>query len=378
MMTLFAKRPPLDHIPRDILCAQDYEALAGHFIDAPAHAYIAGGCGSDVTVAANRAAFARRQVVPRLLRDVTGGHTRLSLFGQSLAHPLLLAPVAYQTMVHPLGERETARAAAATDTPLVLSTLATSTLEQIAQVPGLQGWFQLYFQPERAATLDLVRRAEAAGYRVLVVTLDATIKTPSLSAVRAGFTMPADIVAANLAAYPVPAAIALQPGESRIFQGAMREAPTLDDLAWLMHETRLPVVVKGVQHPADARLLQDMGVAGLVVSNHGGRALDGAPASLDTLPAIRRAVGEAFPLLFDSGIRSGSDVFKAIALGADAVLIGRLQVYALAVAGALGVAHLLKLLREELELCMAQAGCATLAEIGPDSIFAEKDEVRSC
>ncbi len=146
----------------------------------------------------------------------------------------------------------------------------------------------------------------------------------------------------------------------------MRAAPTWRDLDWLMAQTRLPVWIKGVLHPQDARELQQRGVTGLVVSNHGGRGLDGAPASLRALPAVRDAVGARFPLLFDGGIRSGADAFKALALGADAVLIGRLQLYALAVAGALGVAHLLKLLREELEICMALTGCATLDDIDGD------------
>lgn len=167
--------------------------------------------------------------------------------------------------------------------------------------------------------------------------------------------------------------IASSPGGS-LFQGLMAQAPTWDDLAWLLEHTGLPVLVKGVLHPGDATRIQDMGVAGLVVSNHGGRTLDGVPASLDVLPAIRQAVGAGYPLLLDSGIRSGTDVFKALALGADAVLIGRLQVYALAVAGALGVAHLLKLLREELTLCMAMTGCATLADIHPELLHSRKED----
>lgn len=175
--------------------------------------------------------------------------------------------------------------------------------------------------------------------------------------------MPQDCVAANLRDHTAPANITLNPGESRVFQGIMRDAPTWKDLEWLMTQTSLPVWVKGVLHPDDARALQNMGVAGIIVSNHGGRSLDGAPASLDALPAIRAAVGTSFPLLLDSGIRSGSDIFKALALGADAVLIGRLQMYALSVAGALGVAHMIKLLCEELEICMSLAGCATLKEI---------------
>lgn len=370
--------PTLKHIPRNVFCAQDYESLAPRFIAEASHAYIAGGCAQEITLAMNRAALEETCILPRLLRDVTGGNTRLKLLGRSLLHPVLLAPVAYQTLVHPLGELETARAAAAMNTCLVVSTLATQTLEQIAQQSGEERWFQLYFQPGRDATVDLVKRAEMAGYKALLVTLDTAIKTPSRRAQRAGFVMPAEIVAANLVNYPEPPPITLERGQSRIFQGVMTEAPTWDALAWLIGQTRLPVLVKGVLHPLDAQRLQAMGVAGLVVSNHGGRALDGVPASLRVLPAIRAAVGDDFPLMLDSGIRSGSDIFKALALGADAVLIGRLQVYALAVAGALGVAHMIKLLREELEVCMAQAGCATLADIGPEMIYREKDEARKC
>lgn len=373
-----AIRQPLTQIPREICCAQDYEWLAPHFIGQATHAYVAGGCGPELTLAANCAAFEQTAILPRLLVDVTGGQTRLELFGRSLQHPILLAPVAYQTLVHPLGEVETARGAAATDSCLVVSTLAGRTLEEVAAKAGDERWFQLYFQPRRADTADLVRRAEAADYQVLMVTLDTAIKTPSLRAQRAGFAMPPQVVAASLADYPLPPQRLLERGQSLVFQGAMAEAPTWDDLAWLLGQTRLPVIVKGVLRPADALRLKAMGVAGLVISNHGGRALDGAPASLRVLPAIRAAVGAGYPLLLDSGIRSGSDVFKALALGADAVMVGRLQVYALAVAGALGVAHLLKLLRGELEVCMAQAGCATLADIGPDMIYREKEEASRC
>lgn len=369
---------PLKHIPRDVFCAQDYETLARQFIAAPSYAYVAGGCARDLTLAANRAAFDASFIVPRLMGDLRHGHTRLDLLGQSWRHPIALAPVAYQSLVHPLGEVETARAAAATDSCLVASTLSSRTLEEIARQAGERRWFQLYFQPDRTATADLVARAEGAGYGALMVTLDCAIKMPSLQAQRAGFTMPAEFQAGNLVNYRAPPRVTLAPGQSIVFQGAMAEAPGWDDLAWLLGQTRLPVLVKGVLDAGDARRLQGMGVAGLVVSNHGGRSLDGAPASLCRLPAIRAAVGSGYPLLMDSGIRSGHDVFKALALGADAVMIGRLQVYALAVAGALGVAHMLKLLREELEVCMAQAGCPTLAGIGPEMIFRDKDEVTRC
>ncbi len=356
-------RTPLNFIPPEILCAQDYETAAQQFIAAPSYAYIAGGSASDITLAANRQAFAKYALYPRLLNDVTNASTHCKLGETQLSHPILLAPVAFQTLAHANGEIETARAASAMNTPLITSTLSSHTLEDIVAAATSTLWFQLYFQADRAVTLDLVRRAETAGYRALVVTLDAAIQLPSQRALRAGFQMPSHCLPANLKNYPAPAPLELNSSDSRIFRGAMRHAPTWRDLEWLQQQTSLPIWIKGVLHPDDARALQQSGVHGLIVSNHGGRTLDGALSSLDALPAIRASVGDEFPVLLDSGIRSGSDIFKAIALGADAALIGRLQVYALAVAGALGAAHMLKLLREELEVCMAMTGCTSLADI---------------
>lgn len=358
----------LSAIPAEIACAQDYEQLAPRFMALPTFEYIAGGSGAGATCAANRAAFARWSVTPRILSDVGGGHTRLTLAGTALLHPILLAPVAFQTLAHPHGEIDSARAAAALDTTIVSSTLSSHSVEEIARAaPGLH-WFQLYFQDSREATLALLRRAEAAGSGAIVVTLDAVIQAPGNRALRAGFRLPADCVAVNLPA-ATPPSVLLVEGDSRIFQGIMRHAPRWDDLAWLLTQTALPVWIKGVLHPDDARRVLDMGAAGIVVSNHGGRGLDGAPASLDALPLVRDAVGAHYPLLFDGGIRSGLDVFKALALGADAVMVGRLQVYALAVAGALGVAHMLRCLREELEMCMALAGCATLDQVDSATLW---------
>lgn len=360
---LLRAQPPLGTIPPEIRCAADYEAMAAHFMARPSYDYVAGGCGHDVTVAANRAAFTRWSLYPRLLRDVSAGHTRLQIGAEQFIHPVFMAPVAFQNLAHDAGEVDTARAAHAMDSCFIGSTLSSRSLEEVARAAGPQRWFQLYFQSRRDDTLALLRRAEQAGYRAIVVTLDAPLQVPSQRALRSGFRLPSECVAANLAGQAAPDRIMLDAGQSPIFSAMMAGAPQWSDLAWLLTATSLPVWVKGVLHPQDARDLAAAGVAGLVVSNHGGRSLDGAPASLDALAPVRSAVGPAVPLLFDGGIRSGSDVFKALALGADAVLIGRLQMYALAVAGALGVAHMIRLLREELEVCMALAGCATVAQI---------------
>jgi len=358
---------PLGTIPADIRNAQDYAALAPHFMQPSHYAYISGGSGYGQSVAANVRAFEQWAIYPRLLRDVSHGHTRITLAGEQHAHPLFLAPVAFHKLAHADGEIDTARAADATGTCMIASTQSSVVLEEtVAQ----KSWFQLYLLPRREDTLHLLRRAEAAGYRAIVLTVDAPIQVANRRALAAQFQMPADCINVNLRDYDTtPRFAGNGPGESRFFQGAMRAAPSWDDIRWVMSETNLPVWVKGVLHPDDAVALRDAGVAGIVVSNHGGRSLDGAPAGLDVLPAVRAAVGKDFPVMYDGGILSGSDAFKALALGADAVAIGRLQLYALSVAGALGVAHMLKLLREELEICMAMAGCATIADINSGALL---------
>jgi isopentenyl diphosphate isomerase/L-lactate dehydrogenase-like FMN-dependent dehydrogenase len=347
-------------LPANIYCARDYEHLARQALDAPTFAHVSGGAGRDTAVAANLAAFDAIKITPRILRDLGGGSTACRVAGQARAHPIWLAPVAFQELFSPGAERAAAAAAAATQTCMVVSTLSSISLEDIAQGAGPDRWFQLYVQPSREATLDLVRRAETAGYGAIMLTVDAPIHAPGLTSLRAGFR--GQLTAANLTAYAAPDAEPA-PGQSRVFQGFMRHAPTWADVAWLKSQTSLPLWLKGVMDPGDARAAVESGADGIVVSNHGGRELDCALSSLSALPAIRAAVGADYPLLFDGGVRSGEDVFRAIALGADGVMIGRLQAYALAVAGALGVGHMIKLLREELEICMALAGCATLAEV---------------
>lgn len=362
--------PPLDHIPADILSAADYEQRAADHIAPPTLAWLAGGSGDEHTLRANRGAFDDLHIVPRLLTDFSKACTRVHLLGTPLGHPILLAPLGHQRRLHADGETACARAAAATGCGFVGSTLSSLSLEDIAAATDEPKWFQLYFQPRRNDTLALLRRAEAAGYRAIVVTLDTPVQPLSRRAQSAGFRFPGD-APANLAAFVPPPPVALAPGQSIVLHGMMSEAPRWDDLAWLIEQSRLPIVAKGVSHPDDARRLRDLGVAGQIVSNHGGRALDGSPSTLSRLPVLRAALGQAYPLLVDGGVRSGTDIFKALAWGADAVLVGRLQGYALALAGALGVAHMLKLLRDELELCMAQAGTPTLADITADCLVGD-------
>ncbi len=353
--------PPVDRIPSDIVAADDYRQAARRHLDDNAWAYLQGGAADELTLDDNVEAFRQISLLPQPLNDVRGGHTRLKLFGRDYAHPILLAPVAYQRLFHPAGEMATVLGAGAMQAGMVVSSLATCRLEEIAAQAEAPLWFQLYWQGSRAASLELVRRAEAAGYSVLVLTVDAAVFGVRNREQRAGFALPAGIAAVNLAA-AANAGLSATPG-ANVFERLMTTAPHWDDVAWLVEHSRLPVVLKGILHPQDARRAVEAGVQGLVVSNHGGRTLDTTPASIDILPAIKTVVGADFPLLLDGGIRRGSDVFKAIALGASAVLVGRPYVHALATAGALGVAHLLRLLREELEITMALCGTRELAAL---------------
>lgn len=349
----------------------DYAALAAERLEPPAWAYIDGGAGDEHTLRANREAWARLPLHPRVLRDLSGGHTRVHLLGRELAHPILLAPVAYQRLAHPDGEAATALAAAAQEAGFVLSGQASVPLEQVARLvldeaPRGPLWFQLYLLHDRGFARELVQRVEAAGYEALVLTVDAPVNGARDRERRAGFRLPPGVSAVNLAGHPPPPA--LPPGSS-LFQQLMQQAVGWADVAWLREHSRLPLLLKGVLHEDDARQAAALGVAGLVVSNHGGRTLDGALPTATALPRIVQAVGSSLPVLVDGGLRRGVDVLRACALGARAVLIGRPQVHALAVGGPRGVAHMIRLLRDELEVAMALSGCATLAEAGPELLL---------
>jgi 4-hydroxymandelate oxidase len=335
--------------------AGDYQALARQRLVPGTWQYLADGDSL-----ANAQALAGVSLLPRPLRDLRGGHTRLTLFGQPLDHPVLLAPVAYQRLFHPDGEVASAMAAGAQGGQMLVSSLASMPFDQIAgaaaQVSTQGLWFQLYWQGNRDRTARLLQRALAAGFGTVVLTVDAPVK-------RAMLQLPDGIHAVNLEpALPLPG------GASVVFGGWMTQAPTWADLAWLRGQTTLPLLVKGLMHADDAQAAIDAGCDGIVVSNHGGRVLPGTPSSLSALDAIARRSGGRVPVLFDSGIRSGRDVFVALAHGATAVLLGRPYLWGLAAGGAMGVAHVLRLLRDELELTMALTGCADLADIASHGV----------
>jgi len=361
--------PTLQQIPASIAALADYEAFARDRMSEQAWAYMAGGAADELTLRDNCAAFQRLRLRSRALPDLSAGHTRLELFGQRLEQPILLAPVAYQKLVHPDGELATALAASAARAGMVVSTQASVTLEEIARQAQTPLWFQLYVQPDREFTRELVQRAEAAGYRALVVTVDAPVNGLRNREQRAGFALPEGIEAVNLRGMRTLPPSVGRIGEPVLFGSPLlAAAPTWRDLAWLRSLTRLPLLVKGVMHPEDACRALAEGIDGIIVSNHGGRTLDTQPPTIEVLAEIALAVEGRVPLLLDGGIRRGTDVFKALALGARAVLVGRPYVFALAAAGAPGVCHAVQLLRAELEVAMALTGCRTLADIVPSLV----------
>lgn len=341
-------------IPHGILTAADYQSHAKACLSSETWQYLEAGAGKGLTLAANLTIFDDISLIPRPLHNVKGGHTHLTLFGQKFEHPLLLAPIAYQRLFHQEGEIMTAAAANAQAGQMVVSSLASQTVETIIEAAQQPLWFQLYWQGDRLRTLRLLKRALSCGYNAIMFTVDAPVK-------QAAITLPNHIQAVNLES-PLTASV-LHPNQSMVFDGWMAQAPNWDDVAWLRDQIKVPFLIKGLLHLEDVEKSLELGCDGLVVSNHGGRVLDTVPSSLSVLPEIVKAASGKACILFDSGIRSGQDAFKALALGADALMIGRPYVWGLASAGALGVAHVVRLMRDELEMTMALSGTRTLAEI---------------
>jgi lactate 2-monooxygenase len=352
----------------------DLEQQAMAAMDPKAANYVGAGASSEETMRANAEAFGRRRIVPRMLRDVSERDLATTVLGTAMPAPLLLAPIGVQKVVHSDGELATARAAAAVGVPMIASTASHFSLEEIAAAGGeAPRWFQLYWPNDPALARSMVERAERAGYEAIVLTVDTFIpgwKPRDLQQAWLPFLNGMGV--ANYFQDPVfRAALEKTPEEdvgaaTGHFLGVQANpALSWEDLAQLREMTSLPILVKGVQHPDDAREAVRLGIDGVVVSNHGGRQVDGAIPSLEALPAIAEAAGDDLAVLFDSGVRGGADVLKALALGADAVCLGRPYIWGLAMGGQAGVEAVLKMVLAELDLTMALCGLTRPEEIGP-------------
>ena len=325
---------------------RDYERLAEEKLDANAHAYFAGGAGDEVTLRENLAAFERRKLRPRMLVDVRAVSTTTTVLGTEIALPVIVAPLAMQRMAHPDGEVATARAAAAAGTIMCLSSAATTRPAEVARAaPNATRWFQVYVFADRALTEELIAEAVDNGFSTLVLTVDVPYLGRRERDIRIDFKIPEHLTVTG-----------------DLFSQGFDAGLSWRDLEWLA-SYELPIVVKGILTAEDAKLACEHGASAVVVSNHGGRQLDGVPASLDVLEEVVDAVDGRAEVLLDGGVRRGTDVLKALALGARAVLIGRAMLWGLAAAGEEGVADVLRLLREEVELGLALLGCASPADV---------------
>ena len=353
----------------------ELEERAVAAMDPKAASYVCAGAGSEETMGANSEAFARRKIVPRMLRNVAGRDLSTTVLGTEMPVPLMLAPIGVQKVLHEDGELATARAAAAVGVPMIASTASHFTLEEIAEAGGeAPRWFQLYWPNDPELARSFVERAERAGYEAIVLTVDTFIPgwkprdlqqawLPFLNGFGVANYFQDPIFRAALEKTPEE-----DPGMATGHFLGVQANPSLswDDLAQLREMTSLPLVVKGIQHVEDAREAVARGVDGIVVSNHGGRQVDGALGSLDALAPIADAVGSDLAILFDSGVRGGADALKALALGADAVCLGRPYLWGLALDGQAGVETVLKMVLAELDLTMALCGLTRPAEIGPE------------
>lgn len=345
-------------------CLADYERAARDALPPMAWEYLCGGAGDEVTLRANSAAWNDVLLRTRALMDVGTLDTRTTLLGRGHAHPILLAPTAYQRLFTPDGEVATARGASAADTTFVLSSFSTTSLEDVARASAVPFWFQLYVSPDRGFAEALVRRAEDAGCEALCLTVDTPVLGARHRETRAGFQLPAGLTRVNLEGMThAPANAAHRPPEGAIYSDVLDPRLTWRDVEWLRRIARVPVLLKGIMDADDARRAVECGVDGLIVSNHGARNLDTVPPTVRALPRVVDAVAGRLPVLVDGGIRRGTDVLKALAFGAAAVLIGRPYTYALAVEGADGVARVVRLLRTELEMAMALTGRTTIGAI---------------
>ena len=359
---------PLSQIPAHLQTVADYEIEAEKHLSEMVWAYLQGGSMHEMSVRDNLEQFSKIHLMPRMLKDLTRGNTHCEILGQHYPHPIFLAPIGHQQQFHADAEAASALAAEVLESNIILSTFTNTDMRELNQDNPYK-WFQLYWQGEREKSLALVKMAEAHDYKAIVITVDSPHTGIRDRERRAFFHLPEGMQHPHTPTHiPLPA---LDEGDHPVFDGLMKIAPTWADIAWLKTQTDLPILLKGIAHPEDALLAIQHGVQGLIVSNHGGRVLDTCIPPLKALQLIKKVVSSDFPLLYDGGIRRGSDIFKAIALGASAVLIGRPYIYGLATAGALGVAHVIRILKEEFEITMALMGTSCIKEINSDYIYQE-------
>ncbi|HLZ24450.1 MAG TPA: alpha-hydroxy acid oxidase [Ktedonobacterales bacterium] len=363
---------------RDPLPAADlmkFEPLARARLSQMAYDYVRSGGADEITMRENRLAFERLRLAPNLLRDVSQLDTRISLFGAELDHPILLAPVAYHKLYHPEGELATARGAGAAGAVFVISSFTTTAIDEIARNTDRPLWFQLYVQRDRAFTKDMVQRAVAAGCKAVCLTVD----TPVLGC-RYGqlsFGLPSSMECVHLRGLELKTPIlGHKTQRGGIYDPLFDPAFNWKDLEWLRASAGVPVLLKGVMSPDDGKRAIDYGADGIIVSNHGGRNLDLLPATIDALPRIAEAAAGRIPVLLDSGVRRGTDVLTALALGATAVCIGRPYIYGLAIAGARGVERTVAILRDEFQRAMALTGRRSIAEIDSSVLWQQTGSLK--
>ncbi len=348
----------------------DLEKIARDKMAATAFDYYASGADGEVTLLRNQSSYDRLQLHYRVLVDVSQRNMATTVLGRDIALPVLVAPTAFHKLAHPDGEAATARAADEAGTVMILSTLSNTPVEEVVQASSCPIWFQLYVYRDRGATKALVARAEAAGCEALVLTVDAPLLGRRERDVRNRFNLPPGLSVENLLPEglgDLPPEIA-DSGLAAYFASLLDSSLSWKDLEWLRSITSLPLLVKGIVRSDDALRAAEHGASGIVVSNHGGRQLDTSPATIEVLEEIVQAAGDHLEIFIDGGIRRGTDVLKALALGARGVLIGRPVLWGLAAEGQAGVAKVLSMLREELDLAMALCGCPSLADIHRDLV----------
>jgi len=359
-----AAKPPSKPVPPKLATVADFEPLAKQRMSHMAYEYVSGGAGDELTLRDNIEAFNRLRLHPRVLVDVSQLDTRTTVLGQQLEFPVLMAPTAYHRLIHADGELATVRGAATAGATMIASSFATTTIEDMSRAAASPLWFQLYCVRDRGFTRDLVQRAENAGCKAIFVTVDSPVVGSRHRETRVGFALPAGLDRANYRGLAGTASTAShRPSERDIYSVVLDPTLTWKEIDWIRSFARVPVAIKGVLSPLDAAKAVSMGVAAIAVSNHGARNLDTVPATIDALPRIADAVKGELPLFVDGGVRRGTDVLKALALGASAVLVGRPYLYGLSVQGADGVAAVMTMLRTELEMAMALTGRRTLKEI---------------